>query len=258
MFANFSDAKSAQSAEAQMQRTGRDVGFEVISGTSYNNLGGKRRGLASAMDTNLVQQNLENRLARYGEGGYTIAVLDANGNKKPNSTLEIDGKIFKSRADGSHHIVDNSFIEVIERESEQQEEYIRNIVRKVAKSDRIGAHILGLGLDFFLSLCAPKGITNAGYYKDIFGADPTAFGDSDLDKFNCKPSFLQVLSQDSSVFAGAISKLKAICMAFTPILQDCTPDGGVQEHTAEPKLDDGTKAVVLGKKTAPKPATSPP
>ncbi len=239
---------SKKSLKSQVDAyAGRDHGLELVSGTKYSHLGGRRTGLASTMDTDVVYKNLEQRAANYGDGGYTFTMLNPDGMVKKDSTINIGGRVFRCRADGTFHITDSSMIKLIEQEQRERDEYIRDILKKCAIGDAVAAHILGLGKDFFLRMCAAGGVYAVGkekLYEAVFQMDYVAGDPGDLDKFNCRPSFLHALDQNSTTFSGALSKLKAIVIAFLPILEDTSPGAGVEEHSGKPDLEQTSKDTV--------------
>lgn len=243
MFVGRDAATSDASAKKQVISFGvPEYGRQIVSGTRYH---GSKRGLASTTESSLVQKNLENQLAVYGEGGYTFCMLDDKGHAKTNATINIGGRVFKSRNDGTFHIVDSGYLSHIEKQREEHEEYIKSVMRKAVSSDEAGAHILGLSKDYFRMLCQPGGISKAKIYEQVFGSKRDDIGDeSDLDKFNCSPSFMHVLNENSTVFAGAVSKLRAIIEAFNPILEemhDATPE------KAKPELPENVSKDLVAK-----------
>lgn len=235
-FTGTRNANSAQIAERQVVSFGAPIyGKEIVSGTKYR---GNKRGLASTTESDVVQKNLENQLAVYAEDGYTFVMLDKDGKPRKNATINISGRVFKSRNDGTFHIVDSGYLAHIEKQREEHDEYIKSVMRKAVSSDEAGAHILGLSKEFFRKICAPKGIRSLpggdAIYEKVFGSSWDEIGaESDLDKFNCTPSFMHVLNENSTVFAGAVSKLRAIIEAFNPIMEDMQDP---QPEKAKPQL----------------------
>lgn len=259
-FRSRSETKSAQNAEIQVKGNGSyQYGREIVSGTKYAHIGGKRTGLASTMDTELVQRNLENELAAYGDGAYQFQMLNPDKTVKKNATIKIGNRIFKSRNDGTFNVIDESYLKKIEQDRLEHEEYIKGVMRKAVTSDEALAHILGVGVNYARRLCAPGGIQDKGLYEQVFGATRREIGDeSDLDKFNCTPGYLHALNENSTQFAGSISKLKAIVAAFSPILEDMAQNTAekAREHMDEKTTKEFRKEIESKRDVAPGAAAS--
>lgn len=192
------------------------AGNSAVVGTKYNHLGTGRSGLASYMDKQTIEHNLEQREKNYGGGGYAFQMLGKDGKPDPEATLNIGGRVHKPRHDGSFYVVDEAYLSLCEREESERKEYVKSIVRKCVISDEICAKVLGLDIEVLEKLCASKGCATAVILKKL-GMSPS------IDEYDCTPSYLDCIDESSTFFSGGISKLTKIVNGFMPVLEKSTP-----------------------------------
>jgi hypothetical protein len=199
------------------------------SGTKYAHAG-MRKGLASAMDSGIIQQRQEQEARNYGMlkndgtvdknaiGGYSFQLM-SGGAAQTDKPLNIGGRLFYPNANGQFRIVDQDWLDKTVSQERERFEYIKPIVESCSISNDVASGVLGLDAATLISLCEPGGIA-----KNMPDAMTEMGVSGQLDKADCSPSFLATLSKDSPLYSEGIAKLTRLCLAFMPIIEHDTPN----------------------------------
>ena len=203
-------------AKATKNKIRRDLD-QVSSGVSYKSFGGKREGMGSMLDTEIVKHNLEMRKRNYGDGAVmfkmfkkdptTGKVYEVNDDS---AVMNIGGRAFRPNSDGLFRILDKDRMDALEAEAQQRREYVNQITRYCISSDERCEEVLGVDVESLLP----------GKSRGVFGKHVLS---EELDQYDASPSFLDTLDGGSSFYAGGLAKLKKIVASQMPILDNFTP-----------------------------------
>ena len=198
---------------------------EVKSGVKYE---GKRHGVTSYLDKQVIMDKKEQQYRKYGGGSTNFVMIGEDGKPDPNATLNFNNRVFKPNGirEGAFRIIDGKMLKDMEDEYEELQAYINRIAKLVSISDDSAKIILGLKDDEFEDLFSKA---NDGAKKDL--QDKVAGIDEDLQNYNAKPSFLASLHSDSEKFTMGVSKLRKICAALLPIIEDQTTEAVLHDPT---------------------------
>lgn len=193
----------------------------VKSGVKYE---GKRHGITSYLDKQVLVDKKEQQYRKYGGGSTNFVMLGADGQPDPEATLNFNNRVFKPNGlqTGAFRILDAKMLKDMEDEYEDLQAYINRIAKLASISDESAMFVLGLNEREFKLLFSST--TDSDELNEL-GID------NDLQKYNCKPSYLSSLHSDSEKFTMGVSKLRKICAGLLPILEDQTSEAVLHDPT---------------------------
>jgi len=183
-----------------------------------------RNGAASYMDRDLYQKHLDDHDRALGDGSYTIQLLKPGTTEvAENVPLNFGGRVYYPNANNAYTIVDKDYLEIQLQKANEQEEYLNEVIELASASDKSLMTVLGISdMTTLQNLCGDKakwGTTN-NYLKlpaSIVSVD-------------CLPSVMRLYPKESLVFAQAVAKLRAIILAFAPIMDTAGTKKAVREN----------------------------
>lgn len=185
-----------------------------------------RKGASSFLDRELIKKHLDDEDRALGDGFYTIQMMDADGNVASGVPLNFGGRIYYPNAKDQYTIVDRQFLEKQLQKANEQEEYLNEVIELATASDKSLMTVLGLK-DFkqLENLCGAA-CSQTGNAAEMVESIP-----KDLRPINCLPSILRLLPKDSLTFSQAVAKLRAILLAYAPIMDTMDTAKTVRENT---------------------------
>ena len=186
-----------------------------LAGTKYGNLG-SRTGIASALDSGLINRQIEDEKLMWGKGYVQYKVT--SGDK--DAPMNIDGRLFYPDSEGNITIIDSDLVDEQQRKEAEKRKYLEDIIEKCSMSDEICALILAQPSvahlkQYFLGVGAKGTVLVKGVKTDII-TDP------ELVAVDAMPSRIETYNPDGAQFSKAIAKFKQIVRAKLPALQSMT------------------------------------
>jgi len=182
-----------------------------------------RSGAASFLDRDLLKKQLDNHDAAIGDGSYTIQLLDPRtGAVAQNTPLNFGGRIYYPNAKDQYTIIDKEYLEIQLQKANEQEEYLNEVIELATASDK--------------SLMTTLGITDYKVLQELCGKHHK-FGGKDFElpesiaTVDCLPSVMRLYPKESLIFAQAVAKMRAIILAFAPIMDTMGTKKAVRENT---------------------------
>lgn len=183
-------------------------------GTKYNHYG-SRTGIASAMDTKIIEKNIEDEARKFGvepdqvfkEGGsYAFRLVDKKGRVIDTPTpLNFNNRLHYPDAAGTFKIIDGAFLEKAEAVFLEQQEYIQQVIKKCLISDDMCKYTLSISDGEF----------------NLLKKGGRLFGD-EQDDFNGTPNYIACLDPNSVVFSSCMNKLRKFVSERLPIIENLT------------------------------------
>ncbi len=198
-----------------------DAGLSSVAPNAmkYSRVGG-RRGMASVLDSDNVNTNIEKHQKQL-RGAYRMAFLDETNAPLKDVTYNNGERLFRPRADGSFTMIDKQAMEYKKQIQVEVNDYVNSIIEYCIYEDELASEALG----FF---DVPK--YRAELQKDgLAGGCPPS-----LVSFDATASGLDSVSSTSKEYSGGIAKLRwYIKNVALPIMDGETGTAGIVEKNDE-------------------------
>lgn len=195
---------------------------DARSYTSYKKMGGKREGISSVLDNNIIQAEVDRQEKVWGEGYVRLAMLDDNGRAVTNRPLNLDGKVHYCDEDGTFTIVDGKLLKDAAELENERNEQIRKIVEYAGMSDQTLAMTLGVDVaTMHNQLGAGKNVWGKITQQELIDCDAT-------------PEAMGLVDKSSVAYARASQKLRIAIKHRKPIVSfDMTSESAKNAETAQ-------------------------
>ena len=194
---------------------------DVRQYTNYKDMGGKRKGIYSGMDSSITKAETERQQKVWGDGFVRMAMLDVNGNAVADRPLNLDGKVQYPDADGTFTIVDGGMFKASAKLEHERNEAIREIVEYAGASDQSLAMTLGVTIDEMRRELGVTGNCFGKIRQQELGVGGTCWGkitQQELIDVDATPEAMGLVDKTSITYARASQKLRIAVKARKPIV----------------------------------------